>query len=38
VRFQVNAKGGVGADFHFLQFIRGGNMEEVSDAFLTFVP
>jgi hypothetical protein len=37
VRFWVNVESTVGAGFHFVQFNRGGSVEEVTDAFLTFV-
>jgi hypothetical protein len=37
VRFWVNVVRGAGAGFDFFQFIRGGGVEEVAEAFLTFV-
>ena len=37
VRFRVTVVGGIGVSFYFLQSNRGGGVEEVADAFLTFV-
>jgi hypothetical protein len=37
VRFWVNVESTVGAGLYFVQFNRGGSVEEVTDAFLTFV-
>jgi uncharacterized membrane protein YdjX (TVP38/TMEM64 family) len=33
--FWVSVIGAIGAGFYFFQFIRGGGVEEVADAFLT---
>jgi hypothetical protein len=33
--FEVSVIGRIGAGFYFDQFIRGGCVEEVADAFLT---
>jgi hypothetical protein len=36
VGFRLNVSG-VGAGFHFFQFLCGGSMEDMADASLTFV-
>jgi hypothetical protein len=36
-RFWVSVIGFIGAGFYFFQFIRGGCVEEVADAFLTLM-